>query len=82
LSAVFFSIVIYFFPPTQIGKSNGMEYEFILLTSFLIVLMLPHFIYAFRGRFKSKEFQLSNLQHNHPHKWVHLRGRKNFEVLK
>lgn len=50
LITVLISIIVSVFPPDQIANVNRGEYETILVTSFFVVLLLPHILYAFRKR--------------------------------
>ncbi|MCF6764687.1 APC family permease [Thiotrichales bacterium 19S3-7] len=83
LLTVIFAIIISFFPPIQIENNNSYEYELILSISFICVLLVPNLIYSTYSLRKDKQkqitrYQLQNLDYQHHHKWIHLRGRKPF----
>lgn len=48
LVMVVFSMIISFLPPTSIGSAANAHYVAILLGSFVVSMIIPHVIYAFR----------------------------------
>lgn len=77
-----FSIVISFFPPSGIGKEEG-AYETILLVSWVVVILLPHIIYAFRDKSSDgktpSHSTLSRITRMHPIHALHPRARHPYE---
>lgn len=76
------SIVISFFPPSGIGKEEG-AYETILIISWIIIVIIPHVIYAFRDKSAdgkpSTISMLQRISRIHPIHALHPRGRHPFE---
>lgn len=76
-----FSIVVSFFPPS--GLKNEGAYEWILIISWIVVILLPHIIFMFRDKSKdnAKPAAQGRIVDLHPIHSVHPRGRHLFELL-
>ncbi|MFW5487303.1 MAG: amino acid permease [Desulfovibrio sp.] len=82
LGMVIFSLVVSFFPPSQIAASNDGTYETILVAAFMVVLILPHLIYGLRKESNKEPFELHRLDFGHHRVWWHPRGRHPFAAKK
>ena len=82
LGMVIFSLIVSFFPPSQIAEVNDGTYETILVMAFMVVLILPHVIYGMRKDSNKESFSLSRLEFGHHRNWWHPRGRHPFEARK
>lgn len=80
LGMVVFSLVVSFFPPSQIATENDGTYETILVAAFMVVMILPHLIYGMRKDANKEAFHLKRLAFGHHRNWWHPRGRHPFET--
>lgn len=78
LLMVLFSLAVSFFPPQQIAKQNDSVYVSILLSTFVVVLILPHVLFFFRKEENKEDYVLKRIDAFHHSHWFHPRGRYPF----
>ena len=66
-----FALGISFVTPSNIPKAEDFEYQAILITSFVIVVLIPFIIYALHDKKKHPRFVAAlRLRHHEANKWV------------
>jgi len=80
LAMVLFSLVVSFFPPDQIMKANDGTYERTLLIAFVVVLLVPHIIFAFRKEEHREAYTVKRAREFYHAHFFHPRGRFPFRI--
>lgn len=75
-----FAFLISFVTPSSLPKSQGHIYQVVLIGSFLIAVILPFIIYAFRKHFggQNQNFTIHHLHSEDVNKFVHPMGRPEY----
>lgn len=82
LAMSIFAFIISFATPDTLSKANGKIYQIVLISSFVVSLIVPFVIYAYRKHYGSKnpDFEIEHMSAKKVNKYVRPSGRGEHEI--